>query len=691
MKNSINRDAFRKGFAALLAVAMLGLCACSGSNSALPSSTTSTLKTATGSGTDTATPIALDNASIKIPAGTVMKDASGAEVTGTLTATAKVTNTIANADGSSAATAAGLRNGYVLDLAVSNGTQQVTDLSQPITVTMKLPAGFNDGSQLVHYSHNGSAGTDWAYEKDVTVNSDGTVTLTLSHLSLHGIFKHTSKAGSYMSGDFHNHTWLTDGSHTEADVVAHAFGGTYKDSTGRDVTVTGFGLDWLANSEHGGAYNHAPDGTLWSAMTGVTIKGSPLPSAGNMWRWQSLAEYSFPLLFDKTTGLQAKYPNNTLIQAFEWNCPTHEHASVGFVDQADGTTVGNFEYMFDGSDKDTSKTSLTKKNATHGDAVAAVSYLEANYKDTSYFIINHPSRALKYKVSDIRDFINAGPDVTVGLEGMPGHQKETFRGGYSYTFTDSTLVPKARTYGGADYMIAKVGGLWDSLLGEGRHFWTFVNSDFHSYTDTADFYPGEYAKSYTFTASRSAKDIVAGMKTGNSFAVHGDLVNMLDFRINNKPMGSEVVIPQKRNVRVEIRFNSPVKNYNSDSVAVDHVDLISGDVTGKIAATDPNYGNDTNASTKVLKRFTKGDAEWKTDANTGITTIVYTIPNVTKSQYFRLRGTNQAVPSADTTMITKDGDPVIDNPPTETTGSNTKAKAWANLWFYSNPVFVTAK
>lgn len=688
MKNLIKWHAFRKGCAALLTVAMLTLCACSGSNSALPSSTTSSLTATVSKGTAADTTISLDNASIKIPAGTVMKDTTGAEVSGTLTATATISPTIATTDAGNAATAAALQNGYVLDIAISNGSQQVVDLSQPITVTMKLPAGFSDGSQLIHYSHNGSAGTDWSYEADIaSVNSDGTVTLTLSHLSQHGVFKNTSKAGSYVSGDFHNHTWLTDGVHTEADVVAHAFGGSYKDSTGADVTVPGFGLDWMANSEHGGSFSHALDGTLWSALTSVTIKGTPLPTAGNMWRWQSLMEYSFPLLFDKSTGLQAKYPNNTLIQAFEWNCPSHEHASVGIVDQTDGTAISNFEYMFDASDKDTSKTGLTKKNVTHADAVEAVKFLENNYKDTGYFIANHPSRQQKYKVSDFRDFINAGPDVTVGLEGMPGHQKEGFRGGYSNATTD-----KARTYGGADYMIAKIGGLWDSLLGEGRHFWTFVNSDFHNAADTADFYPGEYAKSYTFAASKAAKDIVAGMKTGNSFAVHGDLINMLDFRINNKPMGSEVVIPRTRNLRVEIRFKSPSKNYNGDAVAVDHVDLISGDVTGKIDPADTtNYGKDTNSSTKVLKRFTKGDKEWKTDSRTGITTIVYTVSNVAKNQYFRLRGTNLALPAVDTDKITTQGDPVIDNPLTDTTGTNTKAKAWTNLWFYSNPVFVTAK
>lgn len=699
MKNSIYRHAFRKGFATFITGAMLALCACSDGSTTLPSSTTNTLKATATAGTDSATTIELDNATIKIPAGTVMKDASGAEVTGALTATVKVSQTIDNTNASSAATAAALQNGYVLDIAISNGTQQVVDLSQSITVTMKLPSGFNDGSQLIHYSHDGSANTDWSYEKDLTINSDGTVTLTLSHLSQHGVFKNTSKAGSYVSGDFHNHTYLTDGSHTEADVVAHAFGGSYKDSTGKDVAVTGFGLDWMANSEHGGSFNRAPDGTSWSTYTPAPTLGFlGSPSAGYMWRWQSLRDYSWQVLFggingsgQTVTGLQSAYPNNTLIQAYEWNCPTHEHASIGIIGQTDGTAISNFEYLFDGNDSDTSRgvvNGVTKATTnSHAKAVDAVKYLEANYKDTSYFIVNHPSRQMKYSVADFRDFINAGPNVTVGMEGMPGHQKEAYRGGYSNSTTE-----KARTYGGADYMTAKVGGLWDSLLGEGRHFWTFVTSDFHSSADTADFYPGEYAKSYTFTAAKAAKDIVAGLKTGNTFSVHGDLINMLDFRVNNKPMGSEVVIPKKRNIRVSIRFKSPAKNYNGDAVAVDHIDLISGNVTGKIDPADTaNYTKDTNSSTKVLKRFTKGDAEWKTDAATGITTIVYTVNNVTNSQYFRLRGTNLAVPTADSATITAEGNPVIDTPLSATAGTNTKAKDWATLWFYSNPVFVTAK
>ena len=46
-----------------------------------------------------------------------------------------------------------------------------------------------------------------------------------------------------------------------------------------------------------------------------------------------------------------------------------------------------------------------------------------------------------------------------------------------------------------------VGGLWDSMLGEGRRFWIVATSDSHAhYADSArpgsDFWPGEYPKTY---------------------------------------------------------------------------------------------------------------------------------------------------------------------------------------------------
>lgn len=490
--------------------------------------------------------------------------------------------------------------------------------------------------------------------------------------------------GRWMAGDFHTHTFLTDGDHTQSDVVAHAFGGSYH-ANGTAVSVPGFGLDWMANSEHGGAYARNPQGLNWPA--GTTFLGDP--PAGNMWRWQSLRDYSYPLI----SLLRGVYPRKVIVQGYEWNVPTHEHASVGIVgaSEAAGSAIARYEYLFDGSDAGTTSDSflgVTGKVAanSHAKAVAGAGWLQNNYQQSSYFLLNHPSRRLRYSVADIRDFNNAAPDVAFGFEGLPGHQKEPYRGGYGNDLGANTY--KARTYGGADYMVAKVGGLWDSLLGEGRHFWTFVNSDFHSSTADADFYPGEYAKSYTFVVDReddgrySPEELVAGLRSGNSFAVHGDLINVLEFTAQSgdseAAMGQDLELSRPGNLKIKIRFKSPAVNAHGNHVRIDHIDLIAGEITGRVSPDDPAYSADTNPTTGVIAAFRPSD--WETEEG-GWSTIVYHLSGVDKNTYFRLRGTNLAPDTANETDAA--GNPLVD-----VDNANTEAAAWADLWFYSNPIFV---
>lgn len=479
--------------------------------------------------------------------------------------------------------------------------------------------------------------------------------------------------GVWLTGDLHTHTFLTDGSHTEADVVGHAF--------------DQFGLDFMANSEHGGTSARNPQGVTWDKVTPAPfIAGDPVKDKTGrpvMWRWQSLRDYSFPTL----AALQQQYPHKTLIQGFEWNVPTHDHASVGIISDVP-VAISDFEYQFDAGDKDTSRAyqGLVKRNATHADAVAAVTYLQQNYPGTSYVILNHPSRSLLYSAAAIRDLNNAAPSVCFGMEGFPGHQKESNRGGYGANLGENTY--KARTYGGADYMVAKVGGLWDSLLGEGRRFWIFVNSDFHSAAADADFYPGEYAKTYVYARDNSPQAIVDALRSGNSFSVQGDLINALDFNVSagsaKATMGGELRVKKGSNVKVVIRFKSPEKNNNGDKPAVDHVDLIVGEVTGRINLGDPNYNSDTNPTTRVLARFTS--KYWTTDAD-GYNSIVYTLENVTKNLSLRLRGTNLGVNVPYETDA--DGNPLMDDLATQHLGLDNAQEAWADLWFYSNPIFIS--
>src|SRR5262249_60386022 len=88
-------------------------------------------------------------------------------------------------------------------------------------------------------------------------------------------------------------------------------------------------------------------------------------------------------------------------------------------------------------------------------------------------------------------------------------------------------------YGLSGIYSAKVGGLWDGLLGEGRNSFIFVSSDWHnrgaggardSFT-TGDFIPGEYTRLYVPNKDRfRQQSIIDGMRSGNSYSVNADII-----------------------------------------------------------------------------------------------------------------------------------------------------------------------
>ena len=122
----------------------------------------------------------------------------------------------------------------------------------------------------------------------------------------------TPDTGRWLAGDFHNHTYLTDGSNVPDQIFAHAFQ---------------FGLDWIANSEHGGAFSHNSEGQSWP--TDTVFLGSP--PIEKMWRWQSIWQYSYPLVAKARTT----WPDKLIVQGYEWNVPGHDHASVAIVGPAE--------------------------------------------------------------------------------------------------------------------------------------------------------------------------------------------------------------------------------------------------------------------------------------------------------------------------------------------------------------------
>ncbi|MCL4078054.1 hypothetical protein MX659_00290 [Coriobacteriia bacterium Es71-Z0120] len=146
-------------------------------------------------------------------------------------------------------------------------------------------------------------------------------------------------------------------------------------------------------------------------------------------------------------------------------------------------------------------------------------------------------------------------------------------------------------------------------------------------------------------------------------------------------MGETLRVRPGSNVRVSIRFHVPMENTNGDAPKVDHIDLIKGLVGPKALPGTPEYQSEVNTTTAVIARFSSPD--WAGQPNKGTWhTVSYVLTNVDHDCYLRLRGTNLGLDVPNETDA--QGNPLID----DLVGTNDGAKAFADLWFYSNPIFI---
>ena len=179
----------------------------------------------------------------------------------------------------------------------------------------------------------------------------------------------------WMTGDFHQHTYYTDGSYPMNDLTAPGMIATHAVADPASLYRKGvmaqgfrFGLDFQANSEHGGIRNRDGFGNAWNAYIPSPVVGDGAsPTQTNMWRWQSLIRtsdipgYTGPSYmgaYDWILGIRTNYPKKLVMTGMEWNPPGHEHSSSGIV-AADATPIAEFEYRFDRSDTDGTTTSVT--------------------------------------------------------------------------------------------------------------------------------------------------------------------------------------------------------------------------------------------------------------------------------------------------------------------------------------------
>ena len=400
-----------------------------------------------------------------------------------------------------------------------------------------------------------------------------------------------------------------------------------------------FGLNWMVSTDHGG----------------------PLHSRLNF-------EQAYPELLVARKAV----PNILIFYGMEFDTPAGDHSSmiIPFT-KAERLQLQDIESRY--SKREAFPADPARD--TEPKMIEALRFMRAQ-PNQPVLIANHPSRSAKdlgaygqYTPTEFRNWNDIAPTISVGMEGAPGHQAAAIsvdgsidatgaRGGYR----------NAPTLGGFDQMTARLGGFWDSMLGEGRRWWITATSDSHSnWRDGgSDFWPGEYSKTYVH-ARRDHNDVLDGLRNGRMFVTTGDLISELDVTVKalggrkTANMGGAILAKTGDDVEVVMRLRDPSgANHGGYMPEVARVDLIIGDVTGPV--TDRSA--DRNPSTRVEKRFAAGD--WTRSGE--VLTMRHTLRNVQGPLYVRVRGTN-------TTQIEPTADPKGENP-------------WEDLWFYSNPIFV---
>ncbi|MEU7419745.1 PHP domain-containing protein [Streptomyces antibioticus] len=484
---------------------------------------------------------------------------------------------------------------------------------------------------------------------------------------------HGDRGGRYLwlAGDHHIHTqYSSDAKYRVLDHVRQA---------------NAHGLDWMVITDHGSETH---------ARIGVEKVNPDIVAA------------------------RERTDDTLVFQGLEWNIPAAEHGTV-FVHPGKNevAVLKEFETSFDGSVRKASGNSP----ANEALAIAGIDFLAEQVRrrkvKDALFLANHPARKGIDSPHEIRGWRDAQPRIAVGMEGAPGHQagglpaptgpgaaRGIYDGNPGADSFAAYPLESYRTWGGFDWMTATVGGLWDSLLAEGKPWWITANSDSHNvHADSAvrgpggdfatdgryadpvyggglnlgdtDFWPGQYSRTHVGAASFSYQAVMDGIRAGRVWVDHGGLISGLDARLRSG--GHTVTLGDTLRVRrgaavelvVDISLaNGP--NWSQFVPVLARVDVIRGAVTGPVADRDVF----TTPDTKVVKSF-------EVNRSTGTVRLTYALGRADRPFYVRLRGTD-----GNRTAVGVHGaavDPA--GPAMDVIGD---ADPWKDLWFYSNPMWV---
>ncbi|MFI6698748.1 PHP domain-containing protein [Streptomyces sp. NPDC050509] len=487
----------------------------------------------------------------------------------------------------------------------------------------------------------------------------------------------TNRKGGFLwlAGDHHIHTqYSSDGKYRVVDQVRQG---------------AKHGLDWMVITDHGSGTH---------AKIGVEKVNPDIKEA------------------------RAAYDDTLVFQGLEWNIPAAEHGTV-FVHPGrnEVAVLKEFETSFDGSVRGAGDSTP----ANEALAIAGLSFLSEQVQRRkvrdALMLANHPSRKgidSPHEIRAWRDATSRNHQIAVGFEGAPGHQAAGIaaptgmgraRGLYDGSPGAGSFagypLESYRTWGGFDWMTATVGGLWDSLLAEGRPWWITANSDSHNvYADTAkrggpdsdftangkhtdpvyrggldltegDFWPGQYSRTHVGSDGFSYAAVMDGIRAGRVWVDHGGLISGLDARVAGggrwATLGGALHVRRGTNVTLTVDIALAAgANWAQFVPKLARVDVIQGDMTGEVKDKDTF----TAPTAKVVSSY-------DVDKSTGTVRLTYSLGRVDRPLYVRLRGTdgNRSAVGARGASVDPAG------PALDVVGD---ADPWRDLWFYSNPIWV---